>query len=277
MAAGTPEYNNSNLGLRLGADVASAAATAAAVAPIICTIDRSIIVNSAQPEKSREPMFTTFRQSARAIFTSRFYVSKPFLLVFALYGSTYLAANAYDTAASTLNNKPATTIDPSISKLIAVGAVNTPMCVFKDGRFVRIFGRPKHIPAISYTLWAVRDCMTVFGSFNMPQMVADKLGQASPAFRERFSYILESEKARLKTGQCIAPMTIQLLSTPIFLLGLDLQERPAKLSVGERVAKIRSQYIGKTLARMARILPAFGGGGIINIELRPWLMQKFGV
>jgi hypothetical protein len=219
-------------------------------------------------------MLKTIRNSAKALNFRGFLVSKPFLLVFALYGSTFLAGNIVDSSTSTLQNKPAVTSEPSTTKFLAVAAVNTPMCVFKDGRFVRIFGRPKHIPGVSYALWGVRDMMTVFASFNMPKVLANKLNEVSPAAKQRFKYIIDSERARLSTAQCITPMAIQVLSTPIFLLGLDLQERPGKVSVGERLAKIRGQYIGKTLARMARILPAFGGGGIINNNLREILMRS---
>ena len=56
---------------------------------------------------------------------------------------------------------------------------------------------------------------------------------------------------------------MQLFSTPLHLFGLDLYNRP-NISLTERFSFIRTQYFKTAVARMSRILPAFGIGGIIN-------------
>ena len=45
--------------------------------------------------------------------------------------------------------------------------------------------------------------------------------------------------------------------------GLDLYNRP-NIGLTERFSFIKTQYVRTAIARMSRILPAFGIGGIIN-------------
>ena len=61
---------------------------------------------------------------------------------------------------------------------------------------------------------------------------------------------------------------MQLLSTPLHLHGLDLYNRNTALSVNEKIAFVKREYLKTSLARMARILPAFGIGGVLNKKVR---------
>lgn len=60
---------------------------------------------------------------------------------------------------------------------------------------------------------------------------------------------------------------VQLVGTPIHLMALDLYNRPG-VSFSERVKHIKGIFTNSLVLRMMRFLPAFGFGGIINIELR---------
>ena len=68
-----------------------------------------------------------------------------------------------------------------------------------------------------------------------------------------------------------APAAMQLLSTPLHLWGLDLYNRPRG---GGRVLKIARNWLGSSLARMARVIPAFGVGGVVNARVRRVLMER---
>ena len=71
-----------------------------------------------------------------------------------------------------------------------------------------------------------------------------------------------------ETGsQLIAPCSIQALSSPLHLLGMDFYNN-SKSTVGQRLQFIKKEYLGTTLARMGRIFPAFGIGGVTNKWLR---------
>lgn len=186
-----------------------------------------------------------------------------------LYTGTYLTANALDTITSTLRNKPATTTTAGPNKFIATSVANLSLCLYKDSQFTRLFGaasastRPVGIP--SYALFAARDCMTIFASFNLPPLIAPYLPLSTAA---------EKHVSRISAAQFLAPAALQLVSTPLHLLGLDLYNRNEKLSVGERWKVIRKNWLGSAVARMGRIVPAFGVGGVVNAKMRDMLMVK---
>lgn len=63
------------------------------------------------------------------------------------------------------------------------------------------------------------------------------------------------------------------------LLGLDLYNRqPAGgLSFwGDRWPRIRRDYVSSSFARMGKIVPAYGVGGVVNVRMREGLMGLLG-
>ncbi|KAK7900560.1 hypothetical protein LTR67_002842 [Exophiala xenobiotica] len=237
------QWNTASLGLRLGADLTSAASASALIAPVICVIDR------------------------------------PFLLIFGLYFSTYITANTVDTLTSTLICKPASSVSSGPAKFVAISSVNMSLCVYKDSCFARMFGAPSKSPAavvpkLSYALFAIRDSMTIFASFNLPPIIAPQLAGLPSAIKSRFSRILSTESGRANTAQFLAPAAIQIISTPIHLLGLDLYNRQGRLGFVERYPRILRDWGVSALARMGRIIPAFGVGGVVNANMRKNLMTK---
>ena len=123
------------------------------------------------------------------------------------------------------------------------------------------------VPVASYALFAIRDSLTVFASFNLPPLIAPLLPQFSKEVEARFS--------RQSAAQFLAPAGMQLLSTPLHLWGLDLYNRPAGNGVGwrKRVRRVGRDWLGSSFARMGRIVPAFGAGGVINNGLRRRMIE----
>lgn len=235
---------------------------------------------------------------------SGFFLSTPFLLIYTLYSSTYLTANAIDTVTSTLRNQSYSTITPGPAKFIATTTVNMAICVYKDARFARIFGAnppptntPKQpsshtprqstpsartttlrppipsslppapkIPKISYTLFCLRDSITIFASFNVPALIAPSIPDV----------VASTPSMKAAIAQFACPALMQFFSTPMHLLGLDLYNRqPAGgLPWTKRAARIRRDYISSSFARMGKIVPAYGVGGVVNVRLRSALMQR---
>ena len=106
--------------------------------------------------------------------------------------------------------------------------------------------------------------MTVFASFNLPPLIAPLLP---------LSQSVEKQISRASAAQFLAPAGIQLLSTPLHLWGLDLYNRPG-MRWNQRLARVSRDWIGSSVARMARIVPAFGVGGVVNGGLRKKLMSR---
>ena len=206
----------------------------------------------------------------------RILLGKPFALIFMLYGGTYLTANTLDTVTSTVQNKPATLVTSGTTKFAASSAANIGICIYKDQVFVSLFGppgiAPRPVPLPSYLLFAIRDSMTIFASFNVPPLLGPVLSQHLGAGVQKYA-------SGQSVAQFFAPAAIQLLSTPLHLLGLDLYNRPFAPGTGVPTPRERWQLIAKNwgisaMARIGRIVPAFGFGGVVNYKVRGQLMEK---
>lgn len=215
--------------------------------------------------------FRDFIRRPRAVF-----FSKPTALIFLLYGGTYLTANTIDTMSSTVSDKPATTVTAGTAKFVASSATNIGLCIYKDQVFVRMFGPPgvvpRPVPMASYLLFALRDCITVFSGFN----VSPVLG---PWLNDRMADEFKRRIDGVTIAQFVAPAAVQAVSTPMHLLGLDLYNRPSgdahgKVSVRDRWTAIKKNWGVSVLARIGRIVPAYGVGGVVNMKIRRGLMEN---
>ena len=200
--------------------------------------------------------------------------SKPFALICMLYGGTYLSANTLDTLTSTVQNKPINHVTSGTTKFAVTSTTNVGLCLIKDRAFVKMFGSggpPRPVPLPSYALFTLRDCMTIFASFNIPPLLGPKL-------TESLSDEIQKTISGQTIAQFVAPAGIQLLSTPLHLLGLDLYNRPSTkkevVTWKERAEIVRKNWGVSSVARMCRIMPAFGIGGVVNKKMRESLMRK---
>ncbi|RSL71949.1 hypothetical protein CEP54_001041 [Fusarium duplospermum] len=268
-------WNTKNLGFRVLADAASAAGAASLVAPLIAIIDRSIMENAS----GRNTLAASIKSSLRTLLLRphTLLLSKPTALIFCLYGGTYLTANAVDTASSTVSNRSASSVTAGTTKFAASSTANIGVCIYKDQVFVRLFGppgvTPRPVPMASYGLFALRDCLTIFASFNVPPLLGPYLDQ-------RFTDEVKKRVSGLYAAQFMAPAMVQFISTPMHLLGLDLYNRPASgpagavVSLRDRWDLIRRNWLISSVARICRIVPAFGVGGVVNMKVRKNLMTK---
>ncbi|KAJ5778265.1 hypothetical protein N7520_001511 [Penicillium odoratum] len=291
-------WNTRNLGLRLGVDVASAASAGALTCPLITIIDRAIIEKASKGFPIRDTITSCLRSMISK--PSGFFLTTPFILIYTLYTSTYLTANVIDTVSSTLRDQSFSTVTAGPAKFISTTVVNMAICVYKDARFAKIFGAnpppttpatpgqtatpeaspntnaskyschppmtasaPK-IPKISYGLFCLRDSITIFASFNVPALIAPSIPD----------WMAETARMKSTIAQFSCPALMQFASTPMHLLGLDLYNRqpPGGMPWTERAARIRRDYISSSFARMGKIVPAYGVGGVVNVRMRAALM-----
>jgi hypothetical protein len=258
-------WNTDKLGRRLGVDLMCAATAGGLVAPLITIIDKSIIENAS----GKRPMMASIRASLSTLLLRphHFLVSRPFRLIFMLYTGTYLTANTLDTVKGTVNNRPASATTSGLSKFAATSTANLSLCLYKDSQFTKMFGTAsaRAVPPVSYALFAARDCLTIFASFNLPPLIAPSLP---------LSEAVEAHISRVSAAQFLAPAGIQLISTPLHLLGLDFYNRNGGTSMADRFSKVRMDWLKSSLARMCRIVPAFGVGGVVNNGMRKRFMQQ---
>lgn len=197
--------------------------------------------------------------------------SKPFALICMLYGGTYLTANTLDTITSTVQNKPATLVTSGTLKFAASSTANIGICLFKDQAFARLFGPggpPRPVPLPSYALFTLRDCLTIFASFNVPPLLG-------PVLSQNMSKEIQKNISGQTVAQFLAPAGVQLFSTPLHLLGLDMYNRDGKdIAWGDRWKAVKKNWAVSTAARICRIVPAFGVGGVVNSKVRKGLLSR---
>jgi hypothetical protein len=149
-------------------------------------------------------------------------------------------------------------MDSKYPKFVSTSVVNIVVGIAKDRAFTRMFGLkpPSKLPAATYGLFAFRDSLTILASFTIPPMIARNL--QNQGYSQEFS---------LNAAQLSCPVLVQFVSTPLHLTGLDLYNNPQHTSK-ERFAFVGREYLKSAFARMGRIFPAFGIGGVLNRKLR---------
>ncbi|CAG8005995.1 unnamed protein product [Penicillium salamii] len=275
----TRPWNTKDLGKRLGVDAASAATAGALTCPLITIIDRAIMEKASKGFPIQQTITSCLRSMVAR--PSAFFFSTPFLLIYTLYGSTYLTANAIDTVTATMRNHSYDTIDTGFAKFIATTTVNMAICVYKDARFAKMFGAQPppssssqplrapaptpQIPKSSYTLFCLRDSITIFASFNIPAKIAPSIPD----------FMASTPGMKASLAQFACPALMQFASTPMHLLGLDLYNRQPEggLRWTDRASRIRRDYVASCFARMGKIVPAYGIGGTVNVRMRSYLMN----
>lgn len=183
-----------------------------------------------------------------------------------LYSSTYFTANTIDTMSSTAHDQPASTTASGLMKFGAVSLVNLSLALYKDSQFTRMFGTiaPRPLPPVSYALLALRDSLTIFASFILPAKLAPMLPES---VEDHFSW--------LSVAQFTTPALMQIVNAPLHLLALDLYNRNRVTPVRDRLRKVRFDWPATSLARMCRVIPAFGVGAVVNTKLRASMMSEF--
>lgn len=236
----------------LGGDILAASGASLCIAPIVTVVDRSIIKNANGSQPLWQGVRTGFVDMLKA--PHRFLRGRDFLLVWGVYTGTYIAANFADTLCTYLNRSS------EFPKFLATTVTNISLCVRKDMIFTKMFGviAPTTFPLTSYALFTLRDCLTIYASFNYPPKISKTIQEYFPKLNKQRSD---------KLAQLSCPVGIQFISTPIHLFALDLYNRP-KIPVGARASLIGSNYFTTVSARISRIFPAFGIGGIVNKSLR---------
>jgi hypothetical protein len=241
----------SPLPVRMAVEAMAATVSAFTVAPAISIVDKAIVSNAS----GLEPLVPALINGVKSLFTNPVYFFRQpsFLFIWGVYSGTYIVANNIE-AICERNEKSS-----FYPKFFGSSAANITLSILKDRAFARMFGKgdPRPMPTSSMALFGVRDSMTILASFSLPGIISTRM-------QER----LNTEKSFSDTAsQLITPVSMQILSTPLHLFGLDLYNRP-EVSMSTRLQFIKQEYIKTTLARMSRIFPAFGIGGVVNKSVR---------
>lgn len=230
---------------------AAAIVASAAASPLIAIVDKAITSNAS----GREPLWSCMKSGLRMLVKepATFLRQPSFKWILGVYATTYLAANTTQLVCE-LKDTPW-----QYPKFLVTSGVNIAASVAKDRAFAKMFAKAdaptsRPFPLRSLGLFGLRDSLTIMASFNLPPLVTpwvESLGVSPSAARTAVQLTL--------------PLAVQVISVPMHLNGLDLYNRPDATSA-ERVRFIGREYAKTLAARWARILPAYGIGGVINSE-----------
>lgn len=220
-------------------------------APAISVVDKAIVSNAS----GLEPLVPSLLNGVKTLVSKPIYFLKQpsFLMILGVYSGTYIVANNIEAICQREKQ------NPFYPKFVGSSIANVTLSVLKDKAFARMFGKgsPRPMPSSSLGLFALRDSMTILASFSLPGLIALRLQED-----------LHLNKTFADTSaQLVTPCAMQILSTPLHLLGLDLYNR-SSASRAQRRDFVLQEYVKTTLARIARIFPAYGIGGVVNKYVR---------
>jgi len=242
--------------MNLAGDFVSATTVTLGVAPFMTVIDKAIV----EVASGSNTIVKSSMSSVRSILSSPLsYARSPmFLAMWATYASTYCAANSIRTVTehySTSKGQSATAL------FVGTTAVNSTATMLKDSMYAKMFGSAvsaaRPVPNITYGLWGLRDCLVISSSFILPPILQSTL-------IKRFD--MEESLAKT-TSQIVCPVASQFVAGPVQLLGLDYYNRPGT-TFKSRLSLLASEFTTICAARVARIAPAYGIGGVGNNYVR---------
>jgi hypothetical protein len=249
---------NFKIARRVALDWGAGIIAAFTASPIIMAVDKAVVEGTSGSKGVFQSFFGTLKHAVRNPLV--FLRSREFLWIFAVYGSTYMAANSIDSVCKI------TQTNDVIPKLIGVTAVNMTASILKDRAFAYYFGKKvtNRVGLISYAFWLLRDVMTMAAAFVIPS-------RASKYMQENHGM---EKSAADKVSLVSFPMIFQLFLSPIHMLGYDFynfKDRAFK----ERVDFLKPKYISTVGIRMLRMGAAYGIGGVNNRSLRDKFVTHF--
>eukprot|EP01025_Chloroclados_australasicus_P044450 TRINITY_DN481_c0_g1_i4.p4 TRINITY_DN481_c0_g1~~TRINITY_DN481_c0_g1_i4.p4 ORF type:complete len:276 (-),score=35.56 TRINITY_DN481_c0_g1_i4:2190-3017(-) len=238
-------------------DLIAAASAAFCVCPFMMIVDKSVAENASGKRPLLESLLNSVSELMRKPHT--FYRRPELWMIFGVYSTTYFAANFVDSV-STLTRR-----DQATAKFLSTTGVNMTASIMKDKAYAQMFGTiaPKALPVSSYGCFLVRDSLTIGAAFTLPKKLATEM-------HEKWGW---SYGTCYTIAQLTCPVAAQFLTTPWHLLALDMYNREG-VGFGDRVQFLKREMGKSVVARMGRIFPAFGVGGVSNKYFRDSLKEK---
>ena len=246
---------------RLGADALAGALAGAAVTPVVSAVDRAL----AESASGRRSLGQAFAGALKeyALRPVHFLRGPQFGYIWAIYGGTYVVANAVETSCAIVR------VDAATPKWVATSVTNTTTCIIKDRAFARMFGTavPTNVPTAAYAAWLGRDVVSMGVFFTAPPIVGRHLAE---------KYFDGDQDRGYYVAQVTLPLVLQTVTTPLHRLGLDCYNRPVA-TAAERLRFLRSDYWSTVGIRMVRMAPPWSVGTIGNREMRSHFLGLLGL
>lgn len=260
---------SSNLAEKLVGDVVIGTGVTFTIIPALVVVDRAIVQSAA----GTHTLLASGAETVSMLFRNpiSFVRSPAFLLMWGVYAATYSTANSLKTIMEhreyySSRNTQTHKNQGKFAIFLGTSLVNCGGSLLKDRAYARMFGTAGAAPRVplgSMGFWAARDFLVVGSSFILPDIVSKKLQD---------DFNLERGDAQ-KIAQIASPIAMQVLCGPLQLAGLDLYNRPLQGMGWQQRVVNRSQFLaqgftGVVSARIARIIPGYAVGGVLNTHFR---------
>ena len=238
-------------------DIAAAVSSACCVAPFVATVDKAVVEASA----GRATLGRAMLSGTGDLLRLRFIAQPSYWMVAGVYAATYSAANLIDSACERMLDRgdPSSSKVHGAAKLIGTTCANMSAAISKDVMFAKMFGAasaPGPMPKSTIGFFALRDILTIGAAFTLPAQLA-ALFTATGAVEEKYAG---------ETAQIVSPIAMQVACSPVHLMALHCYN-VRHATVVERLMGVWRTLPQTTLARMCRMAPAFGIGGVMNTSL----------
>lgn len=241
--------------------------SAVSVVPVVMAVDKAVTQAAAGM-----PLGQALKRVVLDMVKRPRAIAVPFGMVMGVYSLTYGANNLVDVLGERYELESAV---QSSMKLIGATGAYTSASILKDVAFAKMFSQAdaaktevkRAVPLTTYGTFLFRDSLIIGAGFILPAMVADGLKSNG----------MEPQTAA-KVAQLGTPCAMQLVITPIHLLGLNLYNAP-DAAMSERMRTVAKGYPDATGVRMLRFFWAYGVGGLVNKALnehvRAWTVQRY--
>lgn len=262
---------------KLAGDVIIGSTVTFSVAPFLTVVDKAIVQSAAGTHTLKRSCFESVQ--AMLLNPVKYVKSPTFMLMWGVYASTYSTANSLKTLvehqeyANTSKQKSASKSSTRTSSdfgkvgiFLGTTVVNSGASLLKDRSYAKMFGTKtvqSSIPRMSYALWMARDLSVVGSSFILPDLLY-------PHLVDTYGF---NESSAKNISQLSLPIAAQFVAGPLHFMGLDLYNRnlDAKLwpeAIADRGKALYRGAVPVIVARIARIFPGYGFGGVLNTKCR---------
>lgn len=233
-------------------EIKSAFISSACISPIMTIIDMSVIQSQIKHISFTKSLITTQKN----IFNRTLPFFKPLYTMNFVYSATYITANCsnYLVKNNYIEN------NGKYFVLLSTSIVNIASIAYKDIQYSKLFHNSNqqkiHLKGShfnSYSLFAIRDMMTISSAFIFKQDMNNYLEKKYGITHNNADFI----------SSMTLPIVTQCFSTPIHILSIDYLQKP-EITFKERIQHIKNIYWSVCIGRMIRVIPAFCIGGFIN-------------
>lgn len=249
---GSAAFIAAGLSLKCAPRVVAGLITALIVSAPVQILDMAIMENASGKRSMADALSAGMKRLTSD--PKAFLSSQENALVYCLFGATYATANICRAMSV-----------PTAGTLLATTIANMGSCFYKDSELARICGQGprREFPKLGFANLAARDMLSMGSTFTLPPVLSGLMKSMG----------MPSSIAN-NIAQTSCPVLGQVFQAPFHLMALSYYNEP-DFDISQRFEYVKKLYKPTLFARMARALPCYGAGGVLNTNLQSLMVGMF--